>query len=52
VALVVGYYALLSLGDYLGGDRVIPAALALWIPNLVFAAAAIPLLRRARYAET
>jgi lipopolysaccharide export system permease protein len=52
VALVVGYYALLSLGDYLGGERVIPAALALWIPNLVFAAVAIPLLRRARYAET
>jgi lipopolysaccharide export system permease protein len=51
VALVVGYYALLSLGDYLGEDGVIPVPLALWIPNLVFAALAIPLLRRARYAE-
>ena len=51
VALVVGYYALLSLGDYLGDARVIPVPLALWLPNLVFAGVAIPLLRRARYAE-
>lgn len=51
VALVVGYYALLSLGDYLGEDGVIPVPLALWLPNLVFAGLAIPLLRRARYAE-
>jgi lipopolysaccharide export system permease protein len=51
VGLVVSYYALLSLGDTLGSDRVIPAPLALWLPNLVFAGVAIPLLRRARYAE-
>jgi lipopolysaccharide export system permease protein len=51
VGLVVGYYALLSLGNYLGKSRAVPAPLALWLPNLVCLALAIPLLRRARYAE-
>jgi lipopolysaccharide export system permease protein len=51
IGLVFSYYALLSFGTYLAEDGRLPAALALWIPNLVFGATAIPLLVRARRAE-
>jgi lipopolysaccharide export system permease protein len=52
VALVFGYYALLSLGVYLAETRVTSAAFSLWIPNLVFGVLAVGLLARARRAET
>ena len=48
IALVATYYTLLGFGQYLGENGRAPAALALWLPNLVFAAAAIPLLRNAQ----
>jgi len=52
IALVFGYYALLSLGTFLAEDERLPAGLALWLPNFVFGAAAVPLLLRARSAES
>ena len=52
IGLVFSYYALLSFGTFLAEDERLPAALALWLPNLVFGAAAVPLLLRARRAES
>lgn len=52
VGLVFGYYTLLSFGSYLADEQKLPVALALWLPNLVFGAAAMPLLLRARRAES
>jgi lipopolysaccharide export system permease protein len=51
IGLVFGYYALLSFGTSLAEDRKLPAAVALWIPNLVFGAMAVPLMMRARRVE-
>jgi lipopolysaccharide export system permease protein len=51
VALVFAYYTVLSLGEYAGEQGLLPASLALWLPNLAFAVVAFPLLRRMRYAE-
>jgi lipopolysaccharide export system permease protein len=51
VALVFSYYTLLSLGTYLAEEASVPAAVALWLPNLIFGGAALPLLYRARRAE-
>jgi lipopolysaccharide export system permease protein len=48
IALVAAYYTLLGFGQYIGESGLGPAALALWLPNLVFAAASIPLLRSAQ----
>lgn len=48
VGLVAAYYFLLGFAQYLGETAVAPAALALWLPNAVFALAALPLLRRAQ----
>jgi lipopolysaccharide export LptBFGC system permease protein LptF len=48
VVLVAAYYLLLSFGQYLGESGRAPAGLALWIPNALFAAAALPLLRHAQ----
>jgi lipopolysaccharide export LptBFGC system permease protein LptF len=48
IAVVFGYYTLLSVSQFLGGDGVIPPAAALWLPNLAFAALAAFLLLRAR----
>lgn len=48
IAVVFGYYTLLSFFQYLGRDDVLPPILALWLPNLVFAAGAAVLLLRAR----
>jgi lipopolysaccharide export system permease protein len=44
-----GYYALLTLGESLAHDAVIPAAVAAWLPNAVFAVLAWTLLRRSTY---
>jgi lipopolysaccharide export LptBFGC system permease protein LptF len=52
IGLVFSYYALLSFGTFLAEDQRLPAALALWLPNLAFGAAAVPLLLRARRAES
>ncbi len=51
VALAFAYYALLSLAEFLGEQAGVPAAIALWLPNAVFLAVAIPLLSRARRGE-
>ena len=51
IGLVFAYYALLSFGTFLAEQGTLPAAVALWIPNLAFGAMAIPLLLRARRAE-
>jgi lipopolysaccharide export system permease protein len=51
IGLVFAYYALLSFGSYLAEAGALPVAPAVWIPNLVFGATAIPLLVRARRAE-
>jgi len=48
IAVVFGYYTLLSVSQFLGGDGVIPPVAALWLPNLAFAALAAFLLLRAR----
>jgi lipopolysaccharide export system permease protein len=51
IGLVFTYYMLLSFGTFLAEQGTLPAGLALWLPNLVFGATAIPLLLRARRAE-
>lgn len=51
VALVFVYYTLLSAGEYLAEEAVMPAAVSLWLPNLVFGAVAAFLLYRSRRAE-
>jgi lipopolysaccharide export system permease protein len=51
IGLVFGYYALLSFGTFLAEEGTLQAGVALWIPNLVFGATAVPLLLRARRAE-
>jgi len=48
IALVGGYYTLLGFGQFMGETGRMPAAIALWLPNLVFGLAAIPLLRSAQ----
>lgn len=47
VVLVFGYYAFLTLGEFLALEHLVPAAAALWLPNGVFALAALVLLWRA-----
>ena len=49
IAVVFGYYALLSLSQFLGGGGVLSPAIALWLPNAAFGALAAFLLYRARY---
>jgi len=51
IGLVFGYYALLSFGTFLAEEGTLQAGVALWIPNFVFGATAVPLLLRARRAE-
>ena len=48
IALVAGYYTLLGFGQFMGETGRMPAAIALWLPNVVFGLAAIPLLRSAQ----
>jgi lipopolysaccharide export system permease protein len=45
------YYLLLKGSEMLALEGVLPAALAIWIPNAVFASTGLVLLSRARYAE-
>lgn len=45
--IAFGYYLLLTLGQSLARDGAMPAALAIWLPNAVFAGIAWALLRRA-----
>ncbi len=52
VALMTGYYTLLTFGEYLGESGLLPAALALWIPNALVAATAALLLYRTERGET
>lgn len=49
IAVVFGYYAILSLCQFLGGGGVLPPVVALWLPNATFAALAAFLLFRARH---
>lgn len=49
--VVALYYGILSFSQYLAGEAVVPAGLALWIPNAVFALLAAGLLWRARRLE-
>jgi lipopolysaccharide export system permease protein len=51
VAVAFAYYVLLSLAEFLAKDTAVPPAVALWLPNVVFLAVAIPLLNRARRGE-
>jgi lipopolysaccharide export system permease protein len=51
VAVAFTYYVLLSLAEFLAEDTAIPPVIALWLPNVIFVAAAIPLLRRASRGE-
>jgi lipopolysaccharide export system permease protein len=51
VAMTFLYYLLLKGSEMLALEGVLPAALAIWIPNAVFAAAGLALLSRARYGE-
>ena len=46
--MVFGYYAILALAQFLGGSGILSPVAALWIPNFVFAAVAVILLRSAR----
>jgi lipopolysaccharide export system permease protein len=46
IALIFAYYALLSFGEHLIESDAVPPAPAIWLPNLLFAAAAIPLYWR------
>jgi lipopolysaccharide export system permease protein len=46
--LVSAYYLLFAFGQYLAESGDLPVVYALWLPNAVFAAAALPLLRRAQ----
>jgi lipopolysaccharide export system permease protein len=48
IVLVAAYYTLLNFGQYVGETGRAPAWLALWLPNLLFGAASIPLLRSAQ----
>jgi LPS export ABC transporter permease LptF len=45
------YYVALSGAEYLAKKSFVPAAVALWLPNALFGAAALVLLRRARRGE-
>jgi lipopolysaccharide export system permease protein len=50
-ALTAAYYTLLSFGEFLGESGRMPPALALWLPNAAFAAAAGALLWHGRRGE-
>ena len=50
--LATSYYTLLTFGEYMAESGHLPAAVALWIPNVAFAIAALVLLRRAQRGES
>ena len=47
LTIIFAYYLLLSMGESLGERGVLPAAVALWIPNVLLTALAAVLLTRA-----
>lgn len=47
LVLIFAYYLLLTLGESLGQRGVLPAALAMWLPNLLLSALAMTLFLRA-----
>ena len=47
LAIIFGYYVLLSMGESLGERGVLPAVVALWIPNILLTALALVLFVRA-----
>jgi lipopolysaccharide export system permease protein len=47
LAMIFAYYVLLSAGQALAEQELVPAAFALWLPNLVFAAIGVYLFRQA-----
>jgi LPS export ABC transporter permease LptG len=47
IAIIVGYYLMLTNGEELGGSGKIPPALGMWAPNIVLLALGIYLLSRA-----
>jgi lipopolysaccharide export LptBFGC system permease protein LptF len=47
LALIFGYYLLLTLGESLGDRGVLPAIVALWLPNVILTLLAIVFLTRA-----
>ena len=49
VSLIFFYYALLSYGEYLTESDTAPPQLAIWVPNVIFALAAVPLYRRGEH---
>jgi lipopolysaccharide export system permease protein len=51
VGLVFAYYVLLSAAEYLTKDLGVPAMLAMWMPNAIFASIAAAFLWRGRKAE-
>lgn len=48
IGVVFGYYAILSLSQYLGGAGLLSPLVALWMPNLAFGILGVFLIRRAR----
>ena len=49
--IAIGYYVALSAAEYFAKQALLPAGLALWLPNALFGALALWLLARARRAE-
>jgi lipopolysaccharide export system permease protein len=47
IAVIFAYYLLLTLGQSLGERGVLPATLAMWLPNLLLSALAVLLFARA-----
>src|SRR5512135_540553 len=47
LSIIFGYYVLLSMGESLGERGVLPAVVALWIPNVLLASLAFILFMRA-----
>lgn len=52
IALVTAYYLVLKAGEGLADEGELPAALAVWLPNVLFAAAAAVLLAQSRRFES
>ncbi len=46
VALIFTYYAMMTFSEFLAVQRFVPALVALWVPNFLFAGAAVFLLYR------
>ena len=47
LVLIFAYYLLLTLGESLGERGVLPAGIALWLPNILLSTLAVALFRRA-----